>query len=87
MSILILSHDVKDFEEWKPYYDADSARRENAGFKELAVGTASDNPNKVYIIWEGDPGPLDQMLHDPKLAELMKTAGVVSVPEVIVVNT
>ena len=87
MAIIILNHDVKDFKSWKPYYDADASRREKAGLKELAVGTASDNPNKVYMIWEGDPSPLDQMMKDPELAELMKTAGVISRPEFLVINT
>ena len=87
MAVIILNHDVKDFEAWKKHYYADAARRENSGFKELAVGTASDNHNKVYMIWEGDPVKLDQMLQDPELAELMKTAGVISAPEVIVLST
>ena len=62
-------------------------RRDNAGFKELAVGTQSDNPNKVYIIWEGDPVIMDQMMQDPDLEAKMKEAGVTSKPEVIVINT
>ncbi len=87
MSTIILSHDVKDFASWKPHYDADSARRKDAGFKELAVGTQSDNPNKVFMIWEGDPGVLDQMLQDPELKEKMEAAGVISPPEVTIINT
>ena len=87
MSTIILSHDVKDFASWKSEYDADSARRKNAGLKELAVGTQSDNPNKVFMIWEGDPGALDQMLHDPELKEKMEAAGVISPPEVTIINT
>lgn len=87
MSTIILSHEVKDFASWKPHYDADSARRKNAGIKELAVGTQSDNPNKVIMIWEGDPQVLDQMLKDPELKEKMEAAGVISTPEVTIINT
>ena len=87
MSTIILSHDVKDFASWKPHYDADSARREKAGFKEVAVGTKSDNPNKVFIIWEGEQGALEQMLQDPALKEKMEVAGVISPPEVTIINT
>ncbi|MCX6227482.1 MAG: hypothetical protein NTV01_22560 [Bacteroidia bacterium] len=87
MATIILSHDVKDFAVWKPTYDADSARRSNAGLQEIAVGTKSDNPNKVFMVWKGDPSAVDKMMHDPELAEVMKKSGVISAPEVIVVNS
>jgi hypothetical protein len=87
MAIIILNHDVKDFATWKPYYDADSDRRKNLGLKEIAVGTKSDNPQKVYMIWEGDPSNLEKMINDPELKDLMDEAGVISRPEFIVINT
>ena len=87
MAIIILNHEVKDFATWKPHYDGDSQRRKQAGFKEVAVGTHSDNPKMVYMIWEGDPAAVKTMLADPELAAKMKTAGVVSAREVVVVNT
>jgi hypothetical protein len=87
MATFILSHDVKDYATWKPLYDADSARRNEAGLKELAVGTQSDNPNKVYIIWEGETATVDQMMKDPDMEEKMKEAGVTSAPEITIINS
>jgi hypothetical protein len=87
MATIILSHDVKDFATWKPHYDADKARRQNAGFKEIAVGTKSDDPKNVIMIWEGEPAAVDQMLKDPALKEKMEAAGVISPPEITIVNT
>ena len=87
MSIIILSHDVKDFASWKPHYDGDVARRENVGLKEIAVGTKSDDPNKVIMIWEGKSEGLDKMLQDPGLKEKMEVAGVLSPPEITIINT
>ena len=87
MATIILSHDVKDFASWKTHYDADAARRQNAGFKEIAVGTKSDNPKKVIIIWEAEPAAVEGMLKDPELKEEMEAAGVISPPELTVVNT
>ena len=87
MAIIIVNHDVKDFASWKPHYDSDVDRRANAGLKELAVGTKSDNPNSVYMIWEGDPSGLEKMMKDPELKAKMDDAGVISAPEVIVLNT
>lgn len=87
MAIIILHHDVQDYAAWKPHYDGDAARRINAGFKEVAVGTQSDNPKRVYMIWEGDPGKIEHMLKDPELAAKMKEAGVISKPEFTVIKT
>lgn len=87
MATIIMSHDVVDYATWKPVYDADSARRDDAGLRELAVGTKSDNPNSVYIIWDGDAAIMEQMMRDPELEEKMKEAGVTSAPEVIIINT
>lgn len=87
MATIIMSHDVADYATWKPFYDADSSRREEAGFKELAVGASSDDPNKVFIIWDGDKAIMDQMLQDPELKSKMEEAGVTSAPEVTIINS
>ena len=87
MATIIVSHEVEDFASWKLHYEADTARREGAGLTEVAVGTDSSNSKMVYMIWEGNPAIVSQMLQDPELAEKMKEAGVVSKPEVVVVNT
>ena len=87
MATIILSHDVKDFASWKHHYDADVARRDKAGFQEIAVGTKSDDPKKVFVIWKGDPQVLEQMMKDPALKEKMEEAGVNSPPEITIVNT
>jgi hypothetical protein len=86
MAIIIMSHDVKDFASWKPIYDADVERRTSAGFKELGVGTQADKPQKVFMIMEGDPAGIDSMMQDPDLEEKMREAGVISPPEITVIN-
>ena len=59
---------------------------EIAQIKDLAVGNVAVEPTKVYIIWEGDPANVEQMLQEPDLPELMKEAGVVSAPEITILN-
>ena len=87
MAVVIVSHDVKDFATWKPYFDGDSTRRTNAGVKQIAVGTKSDDPHKVFMIFEGEPKNFEAMMNDPVLEKTMKEAGVVSKPEVVVLNS
>lgn len=87
MSIVILNHKVRDFNTWKPYYDADASRRAAAGLKELHLATNEADPNEVFVILETqDAGNAKKMMEDPKLHELMEKAGVISAPKITVLK-
>ena len=87
MKTVILNHRVEDFARWKVIYDADAPRRINAGLKEIKVGTKADDANLVYMIFEAnDISKFLSMANDPDLKEAMKKAGVISEPEVVVIN-
>ncbi len=87
MAIIIANHRVKDFDEWKPYYDQDSWRREQAGIKELHLGRKADDPNDVYLIWEtSDPEKVRLFGDDPELHKLMEKAGVISELKFVILN-
>jgi hypothetical protein len=87
MKTVILNHRVADFAKWKTVYDADEPRRVNAGLREIKVGTKADDENLVYIIFEAnDISNFLSMANDPDLKEAMKKAGVISEPEVVVIN-
>ena len=87
MATVILAHRVKDFEAWKPIYDADKPRRDAYGLTEIAVGKKSGDPELVYMIWDAaDPSALQQMVSDPELQKVMQEAGVISAPEVILLE-
>lgn len=79
---VFITHTVADYEAWRPLYDADGARRAEAGLDELGVYRASDDENLILISWQAKDGAIVQaMLADPSLAEKMKEAGVMSKPE------
>lgn len=87
MAFVILSHPVADFKTWKKTYDADTERRAGAGFKEVAVGQDTEDPNMAYMIYETDtPEVIHQMLSDPNLGEVMKEAGVTGPPKAIIIR-
>ncbi len=87
MKTIILHHIVKDYKEWKKHYEADAPRRTNAGLKEIAVGTQTGDEQQVYIIWQSkNPAALEKMINDPDLKAVMKKAGVLGEPEVILLN-
>lgn len=87
MAIAIVNHRVADYNSWRTSYDADKQRRVMSGARELAVGQKEGDPGNVYLIFEFDDISLmDKMMSDPDLQARMKEAGVISTPEVTILN-
>lgn len=87
MAVVILTHKVENYQKWKPIYDKDVERRKKAGLKEIICGQKSGEPNNVYMIFESsDPNKAKEMLNDTELKGLMDDAGVISKPEIIVIE-
>jgi len=82
MSRFYLSHPVKDFDAWKPVFDADEARRQSAGLSTVGVFREASDGNQVLVVLEGnDSQAMRDMLADPSLGEAMKKAGVMAPPQ------
>ncbi|MEH6348029.1 MAG: hypothetical protein V7785_23230 [Bermanella sp.] len=82
MTRFYLSHPVKDFDAWKPVFDADESRRSSAGLSTVGVFRQFDNGNNVLVVFEGnDTQAMRDMLADPSLADAMKSAGVMAPPQ------
>ncbi len=87
MPTVIVQHEVKDFAEWKPVFDADGVNRAKAGVKQLGVYTSVKNPNDVTMIFEvSDAAVIDSYMGNPRLQEEMKKGGVISAPITSVLN-
>ena len=87
MVTIILSHEVKDFSKWKEAFDADESRRTAQGVKLSGLFTAVDNQNRPTIIFEFPSlEAFRGFMQDPSLKEKMDMAGVISEPEVKILN-
>lgn len=87
MSTLIISHKVKDYAKWRPVFDSDLPRRQGAGLKNEKVFRAADDPNNIFIQAEvSNPEQAAKMLNEPGMDAKLKEAGVISKPNVIVLN-
>jgi hypothetical protein len=86
MAKLFLHHPVADFDKWRPIYDGDAARRESAGLRNVRVLRDTDDPNSVWLVSDGDPAKLAEMLNDAELGKVMQEAGVTAPPEVFVAS-
>jgi len=83
MVTVIVSHEVKNFAEWKKGFDSDEVNRQQAGVKTHGVYTAADNPNLVSIFTEFQSmEAVHGMMASPHMKESMEAAGVIGMPEV-----
>ncbi len=87
MVTTILSHEVKNFEEWKKEFDAGASLRQQAGVKIYGVYNSVDNANHVTIIAEFPSAESVQgFLSNPELKAGMEQAGVIGTPEAKILN-
>jgi len=82
-----LSHEVKDYDAWKPLFDEDAPRREEAGMELRAISTDADNPNMVNIMFATDDiSAVEEMMSSEDLKAKMEAAGVISEPTVMILK-
>lgn len=87
MITAILNHKVKDYAQWRPFFDADVDRRKGFGITGEKVFKSVDEPGRLYIKFEAnDASAIDKLLNDPELAGKMQEAGVVSKPEFVLLQ-
>ncbi len=81
--IVLISHEVRDFAEWKVGFDAHNAAREANGIRVIDVLVDAKNPNMVTGLLEAsDLDKLNAMFSSPELKEAMEKGGVISAPEI-----
>jgi hypothetical protein len=87
MSTIIVRHTVKDFDVWKPYYDEHAATRMRHGIRDDGVyHGASDSRNVVLIFQVDDYERAREFFDSDDLRETMQKAGVISAPDVWVME-
>jgi quinol monooxygenase YgiN len=83
----IITHEVKEYTPWRKVYDADEPNRKAAGMKVWGVYTDVKNPNMVTIIAAfPSVAAMEAFVSSPKLKEAMDNGGVISKPDVKVLQ-
>lgn len=81
--VLQVTHEVKNYAEWKKGFDADKPNRDKAGIKTMGVYTSVDNANLVTIITEAPSADVAKgFAANPDLKAAMEKLGVISAPDV-----
>lgn len=87
MVTAILTHEVKDFSDWKLKFDADESNRAKMDVKITGVFRAVENPNMVTVVSEIPTMEAAQgFLQNPELKATMAQAGVIGQPDVKILN-
>jgi len=82
--VVEITHTVKDYGKWRPFFDGDSVNRKAHGLEDIAVGRNMSDSNKILVALKvTDTSKLKVFAADPKLKEGMGKAGVISKPEFI----
>jgi len=84
MSFYFVNHKVDDFGKWKKIYDDFESVRQKYGVKEQLLIQASDDPNHVLVVGQGDLDAIQRFISFEELKEGMEDAGVSSEPNLFV---
>lgn len=77
-----ITHTVKDYDKWKPFFDTDSTARKASGMETITVARGTDSANQVIIVLKlSDIAKAKTFTADPRLKDAMGKAGVVSKPD------
>lgn len=84
-SVIIITHEVKDFAAWKVGYDNDKPNRDKAGLVQKYVLRGAEKPNVVTVVLEAPNGKVaHDFANNPALKDAMGKAGVVSAPTITI---
>ena len=83
MITIILSHEVKNYSDWRKVYDDDEKNRSKVGLKISSLYQSVENPNLITLIGEAPSvEALNTFMANPDLKAAMEQGGVISKPEV-----
>ena len=78
-----ISHEVKNYSDWRKVFDADEINRSKAGFRSTGVYQSVENANLITIIGEAPSlEAVNNFMSNPELKKAMEKGGVLGIPEV-----
>jgi hypothetical protein len=87
MVTVIISHECKNYSDWRKVFDADEANRLKAGFKIMGVYHSVDNTNKITILGEAPSvEAINGFMAKPELKDALEKGGVIGKPDVKILN-
>ena len=83
MKSVIITHEVKNYSDWRKVYDADEKNRLKGGIHLTGVYQSVNNPNLITLIGEAPSvETVTNFISNPALKEAMEKGGVIGMPDV-----
>ena len=83
MTHMIVHHKVRDFAEWKPFFDRHESTRKTSGSKSAQVFQNVENPTDVFILLEWDTlENAKKFTMSDDLKKTMEQSGVIGEPHI-----
>jgi len=87
MAFMLVRSKVRDFDTWKPAYDAHQPARDAAGLTEKYLLRNADNANEIVILFDAqDLNRARTFAASADLRERMQESGVVDQPDIYFLN-
>ena len=87
MAQLFVHHQVKDYPKWRQVYDEMDGVRRSLGMTGARVFHTAANPNEIVIITDWPTADNARAYaQSPDLKQAMQNAGVLSQPEVLILE-
>jgi hypothetical protein len=87
MTTVIISHEVRNYADWKKVYDADEVNRTKAGLKVTGLYHSVDNSNMITLVGEAPSvDAVKSFMANPELKAAMEKGGVLGMPDVRMLN-
>jgi hypothetical protein len=83
VDLLIIKHQVADYDKWKAAYDSHDSNRINNGLHNFIIGRGMDNSNMVVVILKmDDVNKAKAFTSSQDLMDRMKKGGVMGKPDI-----
>jgi hypothetical protein len=87
MVTTILSHEVKNYADWRKVFDSHAEDRSRMNVSISGVYQSADNPNKVTVITKvPSMEVIHSFLSNPDVKATMEKGGVIGMPEVKILH-
>lgn len=87
MAQLLVHHKVEDYPKWRAVYDSMDELRRSMGMTAAQVYQTAGSPNELVILTEWPtPDKARAYAQSPDLKQAMQKAGVISQPEILILE-
>jgi len=87
MATVFVTHHVKDFDVWRPFFDEEKDARNDAGIRLLSMYRGVQDPNEISILFEVDDlDVMNKLMSSDEMQDKVKESGVDSEIKVTIMN-